>query len=767
MTLSNLKTDISPGDYEDVVSHSGQHNAVNAAVNALELKSVDTIFDVVKAYGATGDGVTDDTAAIQAALDAASANGGGTVFFPAGEYVINDALHSYSYVSMKGVSAEGSIIRQDTINKDGILIENTTATAKRSVVIDSLQVKGTGTGSGHGIYLKNTHASHPPFLYFSLRDLFVNDFGGYGVKAEGLIVSVIERVISQTNGGGFFLDGNVGGDGTGYTSVNTSVVFNACYANGNFLGEGYKIGSSTYITFNACAADDNAIGYYITYSASIALVGCGSEYGASSAADPGDSYKVNYSNQVGFYNCYCYQNMSNAWWVTGISTGISLIGCNENSPLGSAVSSIKVDNNCTATKLDCTFVTAESLTGNGSYTTLNDVTENTILKRLRVLGDDNGVQITSAGSGLAPAISAIGADTNVGLYLTPKGAASVVLADKNGAEVVTAAGVASAVNYLAVTSSATGDPISLSVAGTDDDINLYLSAKGAGAVSLASSGGEDIFKAISAADAVNFLAVRSAATGFSVSLEPTGTDTNVGLYISPKGVGNVVISGPGGNDVLRVIPDASGVNGLSVFGSALGNPVVVKSDGTDDNVGLYLESKGTGIVSISGQYGADIIKAVPVDSSVNFLAVYSSVTGDPVVLGAYGSDTDVDLNLVSQGQGVIRLNGMPIGVRVTLTDTATVPLDASLGDMFYLTATGNRTIDIPTGASDGQVIRIFHKAPTTARTLALTTTGVNCFQFGTEITGLTETAIDKTDIITCIYNYADTRWDVIDYKKGY
>lgn len=43
-------------------------------------------------FGAAGDGVTDDTAAIQAALTAACANGGGIVFVPAGVYLISAML---------------------------------------------------------------------------------------------------------------------------------------------------------------------------------------------------------------------------------------------------------------------------------------------------------------------------------------------------------------------------------------------------------------------------------------------------------------------------------------------------------------------------------------------------------------------------------------------------------------------------------------------------------------------------------------------------
>ncbi len=46
----------------------------------------------VKSYGATGDGTTDDTTAIQDTIDAAETAGGGVVFFPAGIYVVGGAL---------------------------------------------------------------------------------------------------------------------------------------------------------------------------------------------------------------------------------------------------------------------------------------------------------------------------------------------------------------------------------------------------------------------------------------------------------------------------------------------------------------------------------------------------------------------------------------------------------------------------------------------------------------------------------------------------
>ena len=46
----------------------------------------------VKDFGARGDGVTDDTAAIQAAIDYIASIRGGTVFFPPGDYIISSKL---------------------------------------------------------------------------------------------------------------------------------------------------------------------------------------------------------------------------------------------------------------------------------------------------------------------------------------------------------------------------------------------------------------------------------------------------------------------------------------------------------------------------------------------------------------------------------------------------------------------------------------------------------------------------------------------------
>lgn len=57
----------------------------------------------VKDFGAVGNGTTDDTAAIQAAIDYAAANAlGATIFLPAGRYLITDAIRVLAGVTLQG-----------------------------------------------------------------------------------------------------------------------------------------------------------------------------------------------------------------------------------------------------------------------------------------------------------------------------------------------------------------------------------------------------------------------------------------------------------------------------------------------------------------------------------------------------------------------------------------------------------------------------------------------------------------------------------------
>jgi hypothetical protein len=80
------------------------------------------VYNVVD-YGATGDGVTDDQAAIQAALDAANADGGGFVYFPEGTYYIESALNVNGDITMAGDSRDRTKVLIDFDSVTSVAID--------------------------------------------------------------------------------------------------------------------------------------------------------------------------------------------------------------------------------------------------------------------------------------------------------------------------------------------------------------------------------------------------------------------------------------------------------------------------------------------------------------------------------------------------------------------------------------------------------------------------------------------------------------------
>ena len=115
----------------------------------------------VKDFGALGNGVADDTAAIQAAVNAVQAAGGGTVFFPEGTYNISSQITStVAGVTFQGQNRWSSLIRQTTASAKILnLLANFTNIRSLSFIYS-----GTPTSGATAIYCTGSYCTFEDFV---------------------------------------------------------------------------------------------------------------------------------------------------------------------------------------------------------------------------------------------------------------------------------------------------------------------------------------------------------------------------------------------------------------------------------------------------------------------------------------------------------------------------------------------------------------------------------------------------------------------------
>lgn len=105
----------------------------------------DFIFNV-KAYGATGDGSTDDTTNIQTCLDAADTKSGAIVYFPRGTYRTTAALTVGRRISLMGANHEESVITYDAASNASILVFDESNT--HSVFLSDMTITASQATTG-------------------------------------------------------------------------------------------------------------------------------------------------------------------------------------------------------------------------------------------------------------------------------------------------------------------------------------------------------------------------------------------------------------------------------------------------------------------------------------------------------------------------------------------------------------------------------------------------------------------------------------------
>jgi hypothetical protein len=149
------------------------------------------------------------------------------------------------------------------------------------------------------------------------------------------------------------------------------------------------------------------------------------------------------------------------------------------------------------------------------------------------------------------------------------------------------------------------------------------------------------------ASAVNFAQATGAATGSGPVFSAQGSDTNIDLNLNSKGTGAVNLN-TGGGTQFSVANTASATNYFATTGSNGGTPALF-SAGSSTNIGANFVSKGTGALAFytNGSVVQQVIAHTA--SAVNFVQVTGAATGNSPNISAQGSDANI--NLAYSGKG--------------------------------------------------------------------------------------------------------------------
>lgn len=167
-------------------------------------------------FGAVGDGLTDDSQALQNAFDEAFRDGGGFLLIPPGTYRVSRTLrilsrHTGDIGRLSGVIAHGAQILSVIENRANV-IEIVSRATVRFLAIEGLDVLGRGKEK-HGLYIEC--GGRDRYLYnCCLRDVVVQGCGGDGCRMVGNVFEsqIINSYFRSNKGNGVtFAHGKHGG----------------------------------------------------------------------------------------------------------------------------------------------------------------------------------------------------------------------------------------------------------------------------------------------------------------------------------------------------------------------------------------------------------------------------------------------------------------------------------------------------------------------------------------------------------------------------
>jgi hypothetical protein len=222
MTVSNAGV-VTANSFVGAISAGNISSSTAIATGSTTARTLANRFaDVVnvKDFGAVGDGVTDDTAAIQAAIDSLGTIGG-IVQVPSGTYKVSSALNISSYINLKGSGAVSSTLLTNSSTNNVIYINgvsNSPGCTIEDLFFNSSVTRISGSyivsNSSNGTFIKNCKMysafdgisiTGTSAQNIKIEDCQIDNTINYGINitgfnntspnTTGIVVSYIARVL--------------------------------------------------------------------------------------------------------------------------------------------------------------------------------------------------------------------------------------------------------------------------------------------------------------------------------------------------------------------------------------------------------------------------------------------------------------------------------------------------------------------------------------------------------------------------------------------
>jgi len=183
---------IARGSYDIKISGSSvpaEYTWSDVNILSSDASAEDSIYNVFD-YGATGDGTTDDSSAIQSTIDAAVTGGGGTILFPDGTYIIDAAISKTitngATLLFKGSGHSSTILKAgSSLNTVMITLTSTTTAIAGGGFVDLKFATDAGSSCTKYIYIDASSKvwRHPEFYC----DMDGGDVIGIGLEVTGAV----------------------------------------------------------------------------------------------------------------------------------------------------------------------------------------------------------------------------------------------------------------------------------------------------------------------------------------------------------------------------------------------------------------------------------------------------------------------------------------------------------------------------------------------------------------------------------------------------